>query len=170
MTPRSSDRKVRVIPMLALLPAAALTLVPLGSCAAPGPSPVSPVLFDTVTVWIHQNGDSTPLFVEIASSEFQHEVGLAGRSFLGAESGMVFQFESPRSTEDGFWMWRTEVPLDVEFIDSAGVIDKFWAWMCAPVRWARTRALATSRTPSTCPRWRPTEVGSPERGSVWAHG
>ena len=42
--------------------------------------------------------------------------------FLGAESGMVFQFESPRSTEDGFWMWRTKVPLDVAFIDSAGVI------------------------------------------------
>ena len=51
-------------------------------------------------------------------------MGLSGRSFLGAESGMVFQFETPRSMEDGFSMWRVEIPLDIAFIDSAGVIQR----------------------------------------------
>ncbi len=81
-----------------------------------------PVSFDTATAWIHQNADSTRLLVEVARSNDQHEVGLSGRPSLDAESGMLFEFDRPRSGDDGFWMWRTQVPVDIAFIDEGGVI------------------------------------------------
>ncbi len=137
----SGDIEWRMAPLLA----AALTVVALGSCAVPGASPVSPVVFDTMTAWIHHDGDSTRLLVEIASSESQQEVGLSGRSFLSPESGMVFQFESLRSREDGFWMGRTEIPLDIAFIDSAGVIRRILGM----------DACASEVGPDSCPGYFP---------------
>ena len=111
----------RVVPAL-LFSAAVLPLVLTAACATPGGSGVSQVSFDTATVWIHQRSDSTRLLVEVAASNDQHEVGLAGRVTLAPESGMIFEFDRPRSADDGFWMWRTRVPLDIAFVDRAGVI------------------------------------------------
>lgn len=92
------------------------------SCG-PAESPwVSPVHFDTATAWFHMEGDSVSLLVEIASSAEQRAFGLSRRPSLDAASGMLFEFDTIRSAEHGFWMWRTNMPLDIAFIDEDGVV------------------------------------------------
>ena len=88
----------------------ALCLLGVGSCRTAVSTSAAPVQFDTATAWIHQDSDSTALLVEIARSEAQHELGLSGRPFLDAESGMLFQFDRVRSGDEGFWMVGVEVP------------------------------------------------------------
>ncbi len=109
---------------LALVHMALFPLVALSACRVTGSNRISPIQFDTATAWLHHNSDSTRLLVEIARSEDQHELGLSGRPSLHAESGMMFQFDSVRSGDDGFWMSGTKVPLDIAFIDQAGVIRR----------------------------------------------
>jgi uncharacterized protein len=106
----------------ALVPPFALAFATLGACAAPGAVSPTDVTFDSAAVWLRQGADSTRIVVEVAASRAQHEVGLAGRTSLGPDAGMLFLFEPPRSADEGFWMWRTAVPLDIAFIDSNGVI------------------------------------------------
>lgn len=100
--------------------AAPALLVALGACALPAPPPAA--AFGAATVWIRHGADSTRLAVEVASTPEQHEIGLSGRDSLAVHSGMLFVFETPRYSGDGFWMWRTRIPLDVAFLDSAGVV------------------------------------------------
>jgi uncharacterized membrane protein (UPF0127 family) len=54
--------------------------------------------------------------VEIARSEEERQTGLANRSFLGAEEGMFFVFDS--DSKYSFWMKDTLIPLDIIWIDS----------------------------------------------------
>jgi uncharacterized protein len=82
------------------------------------------VSFDTAVVWIRQGGDSVRARVEVAATRAQHEVGLAGRTGLDEDSGMLFRFELPRPADEGFWMWRTRFPLDIAFIGSDGLIHE----------------------------------------------
>ena len=100
----------------------ALCLLGVGSCRTAVSTSAAPVQFDTATAWIHQDSDSTALLVEIARSEAQHELGLSGRPFLDAESGMLFQFDRVRLGDEGFWMVGAEVPLDIAFLDGDGLI------------------------------------------------
>jgi hypothetical protein len=104
------------------MPPLALALVTLGACAPPGGISPADVTFDTATVWLRVGADSTGLVVEVAASRAQHEVGLAGRTFLAPDSGMLFLFDPPRPADEGFWMWQTPIPLDIAFIDADGVI------------------------------------------------
>ena len=97
-------------------------LVVLASCRVAVSPSSAPVRFDTATAWIHQDTDSTALLVEIARSEAEQERGLSGRSFLDADSGMLFQFDRVRSGDEGFWMVGVEIPLDIAFLDENGVI------------------------------------------------
>jgi len=104
------------------MPPLALALATLGACAPPGGVSPADVTFDTATVWLRVGADSTRLVVEVAASRAQHEVGLAGRTSLAPDVGMLFLFDLPRSADEGFWMWRTAVPLDIAFIDADGAI------------------------------------------------
>ena len=120
---RGTLRKMQMaLPLLALLPSCR-------TAAAPGSSPLR---FDTATAWIHQDADSTALLVEIARSEAQHELGLAGRPSLDAGSGMLFQFDRVRAGDEGFWMVGVEVPLDIAFLDEDGVILRILAMSLCP--------------------------------------
>ena len=113
---------MRRLSIWAVAAPALISFAALGSCATPGPNRTSPVVFDTATAWVHQGADSTRLHLEIARSNDQHEVGLSGRFALEPNSGMLFEFDRPRSGDDGFWMWRTRIPLDIAFVDEDGVL------------------------------------------------
>lgn len=106
----------------ATLPPLAVALAAVSGCAQPGVVAPAAVTFDTATVWLREGADSTRLVVEVAASRAQHEVGLAGRTSLAPDSGMLFLFDPPRSADEGFWMWQTPIPLDIAFIDASGAI------------------------------------------------
>lgn len=106
---------------------------------------VSPIAFDTARSWLIQGGDSVPLLLEVAKTEAQRTFGLMVRPFLEKSSGMVFLFDSVRSEGAGFWMWRTRMPLDIAFMDSAGVIMKI----------VETKPCKPRYHPTACPQYSP---------------
>jgi uncharacterized membrane protein (UPF0127 family) len=99
--------------------------VALTTACRPGESRwVSPIQFDTATAWFHVSEDSVPLLIEIASDEEQRAFGLSRRPTLDSQSGMLFEFDSLQAAENGFWMWRTKVPLDIAYLDPEGVVQR----------------------------------------------
>ncbi len=80
--------------------------------------------FDSATVWVVQGTDSARLTAEIADSRRKQEIGLSGRPSLEPDHAMLFMFDAERSGEEGFWMVDTKMPLDIAFMDAAGVIRK----------------------------------------------
>lgn len=96
----------------------------LGGCAPAGYRSGAAVQFESAELWVVQGTDSTRLYVDVADSQREQEVGLSGRSFLPRDGGMLFVFDEERSGEDGFWMVGTQVPLDIAFMDEGGVIRK----------------------------------------------
>ncbi len=68
------------------------------------------------------DGRVVPLQVEVAVTDQQRQTGLMGRNTLAPDAGMLFVYDSPRAPDHGFWMFKTLIPLDIAYIDSAGVI------------------------------------------------
>ena len=58
--------------------------------------------------------------VEVADTGEERRVGLMHRESLPEDEGMVFLF--PETTEGGFWMKNTLIPLSIAFFDSGGRI------------------------------------------------
>jgi uncharacterized membrane protein (UPF0127 family) len=54
-------------------------------------------------------------FVELATTDEQHEKGLSDRTELAGDAGMLFIF--PDSAIRLFWMKNCYIPLDIAFID-----------------------------------------------------
>lgn len=63
----------------------------------------------------------SPIRVEIARSEKQHEMGLMYRKRLDEGKGMIFVFPSDRPLS--FWMKNTYLPLSIAFLSSTGRIE-----------------------------------------------
>jgi len=78
--------------------------------------------FDSSRVRIARASDTIPLRVELAVKPEQKSMGLMERRRLAEDAGMLFVYDSTQPPQAGFWMYRTRIPLDIAFADSAGVI------------------------------------------------
>ncbi|PXY00051.1 DUF192 domain-containing protein [Halomonas sp. LBP4] len=107
-------RRRLLLGLAALVPTAAL--LPR-SLLAEGPGPL-----DTVTLVLHSEQGPHRLRVEVARTLPQRGQGLRDRDHLDAEAGMLFLYRDEQSPRNGFWMYRTRIPLDIAFIDADGRI------------------------------------------------
>ena len=83
----------------------------------------SPVLpFASAPLYLIAGADTVRLWAELAKSADQQRLGLMERRHLADTAGMIFLYPSDQPASDGFWMFRTRIPLDIAFIDSLGTI------------------------------------------------
>jgi uncharacterized protein len=78
--------------------------------------------FEKQLVTIVSGADTVVVKAEVARSGEQRTMGLMERYKLAADSGMLFVYETDQPANAGFWMFRTRIPLDIAFADSAGRI------------------------------------------------
>ena len=123
-------------------------LMLLGGCTSEPPADegaydhVMP--FDSAHVRLAGERDTLRLTVQLAVSDEQKRMGLMERRRLADDAGMLFVYDSSQPPDAGFWMYRTRIPLDIAFLDSAGVI-----------RTVRSMAPCTSTIAQACPTYTP---------------
>lgn len=85
--------------------------------------------FDSIDVRIASDRDTVIVRAELALSGEQKTLGLMERRHVSENAGMLFVYDSTQAPDAGFWMYRTRIPLDIAFIDSAGVIRAILAML-----------------------------------------
>lgn len=100
----------------------AALLLTAAACQSGARPDAAPIPFDTTRAWVVTAEDSIPLLVEVARTEPQRARGLQQRASLDEGSGMVFLYDSVKPPDEGFWMWRTLIPLDLAYLDAGGEI------------------------------------------------
>ena len=100
----------------------ALTLLGLSACD--GSRPAAPATPKTVSdhFAIAVGARTVQMQIAITPEELQH--GLMFRPKLEADEGMLFVFTRPQQM--GFWMRNTEIPLDIGYLDSEGVLREIY--------------------------------------------
>jgi uncharacterized membrane protein (UPF0127 family) len=78
--------------------------------------------FDSARVRLLTPTDTLRLMVELAVTPEQHTLGLMERRHLPDSAGMLFLYDATQPDSSAFWMYRTLIPLDIAYIDSAGTI------------------------------------------------
>lgn len=61
--------------------------------------------------------------VEVARTAAERRQGLMERDHLAGDAGMLFLYGDTQSPLNGFWMYRTLIPLDIAFLDAEGRIQ-----------------------------------------------
>lgn len=115
-----------------------------GGSAPSRESPIVPL--DTGTVFIETGSDTFQVSVEIAETPNQREIGLMERTELPEDEGMIFLSYEERDSTEGFWMFRTRIPLDIAYLDRDGRIVSI-----------RRMEACTSPVASYCPTYPPGE-------------
>ena len=110
------------------------------------------ITFDTSRVRVVSKTDTIPLFVELARTSAEKTMGLMERTSLADTAGMLFIYDAMQPANAGFWMFRTKIPLDIAFVDSAGVIKSI-----------RNMVPCTTATAVNCPTYEP---GAPYRAAL----
>lgn len=64
---------------------------------------------------------NTVITTEVAATEAQKQKGLAGRSFLAGDHGMLFPYD--HKEQYNFWMRGMLIPLDFIWIDGKYIVD-----------------------------------------------
>jgi uncharacterized membrane protein (UPF0127 family) len=108
--------------------------------------------FDTASVRIITPAGVRRLQVELAETPQQRTMGLMERTALPDSVGMLFLYDRDEPATSGFWMYRTRIPLDIAFIDSAGRIVA-----------VRQMAPCPARLAAGCPTYEP---GVPYRAAL----
>ncbi|TMW12899.1 DUF192 domain-containing protein [Alloalcanivorax gelatiniphagus] len=96
------------------------------------------------TVFLCLGDLRAPVRAEVAATPEQRGRGLMEREQLAADAGMLFRFDPPATAEQGFYMYRTLIPLDIAFLDGDGrIVD------------IQTMSPCESRHAFLCPVYRP---------------
>lgn len=74
----------------------------------------------TVDLCLRDGTTSTSLTVERALTPKQHQRGLMGRETLAADAGMLFEYN--QESNGTFWMYATQIPLDIAYLGREGAI------------------------------------------------
>jgi len=93
--------------------------------------------FDSTRMRLAGARDTVVLHVELAVKPEQKSMGLMERRRLADDAGMLFVYDSTQPPDAGFWMYRTRIPLDIAFADSAGVIQSIRTMVPCPTEVAQ---------------------------------
>ncbi|MGJ7459839.1 DUF192 domain-containing protein [Halomonas sp. MA07-2] len=71
---------------------------------------------DRLLLVVHAIQGAQRFQVEVASTIPERSRGLMERDHLDEDAGMLFLYRDTQSPRNGFWMYRTRIPLDIAFI------------------------------------------------------
>lgn len=77
---------------------------------------------DSVTLCLPGKNGWMPLEAEVAATPQARRQGLSGRERLSRRSGMLFLYPQTQGADNRFWMYRTNMPLTIAFLDEDGTI------------------------------------------------